>query len=117
VSGQALWFSVFLLFSRQCPVFILICLSPKEKNGVFTGRGYAQTYEHPTTKGMKNPLTGFIAALLKCREVKNMPMFVQLRMADVHIYVYISVPLHSTSSSSPTTLNFSLQFRIWFVVN
>ena len=89
----------------------------QRKNGVFTGRGYAQTYEHPTTKGMKNPLTCFIAALLKCREVKNMPMFVQLRMADVHIYVYISVPLHSTSSSSPTTLNFSLQFRIWFVVN
>jgi hypothetical protein len=38
---------------------------------VFTGRGYAQTYDHPTTKGIKNPLSGFIAALLKCREVKN----------------------------------------------
>jgi hypothetical protein len=50
-------------------VFLLICLSSKEKNGVFTGRGYAQTYDHPTTKGMKNPLAGFIAALLKCREV------------------------------------------------
>jgi hypothetical protein len=67
-------------------------MSPKGKKiqCVFTGRGFGQTYDHPTTKGMKKPLTGFIAALLKCREVKKKIAYICAAPHGGHAHLYFS---------------------------